>query len=246
MATKNQQELYDYKYTEEKGRLLKLRPDAWTTSRYDDTARLLRHGGCGGKLLEIGCGQGEMILALAEQFDELVGFDLSKVRIATAQKMMQEHHPELIGKVEFRVGDADQRLPFNNGTFDQVIMCAVLEHVVDVFGLMDEVARVCKVNGYLVMTVPNICYIKHAIGMLFGRMPITGASTRDIMYWRNNGWDGAHLHYFSKAMLDALLRNIGFMPEEWTGDGKLAKLRRWYINLVGNLTVRAKRAQEIK
>jgi hypothetical protein len=61
-------------------------------------------------------------------------------------------------------------------------------------------------------------------------------------FLRTHGWDGHHLHYFTKSALDALLRHVGFKPEQWTGDGRLAKLRRWQHRLVGNLTVRARRS----
>jgi hypothetical protein len=91
------------------------------------------------------------------------------------------------------------------------------------------------------MTVPNICYIRHVYDLIRGRVPLTGSPSRSIAYWREHGWDGGHFHYFSKQTVAELLQSIGFNAENWTGDGKWAKLRRWYINLVGNLTVRARK-----
>jgi ubiquinone/menaquinone biosynthesis C-methylase UbiE len=233
------QSAYNKKYVAEQWEPLVLRPNAISTSRYDDVARLLEHEK--GALLEIGCGGGQLVLALADRFDRLVGTDISDVRIATADRALRERYPALVNRVSFKRGRADERLPFGDRDFDVVIACAVLEHVVDVFAAIDEVARVTKPGGAVVITVPNICYGLHVKDLLLGRVPLTGSPTRDIKYWRDHGWDGGHFHYFSKATLSELLENVGFTPEAWTGDGKFAALRRWHPNLVGNLTVRARR-----
>lgn len=233
------QAMYDEKYRHEEWKPLTLRPDALSANRYDDTFRLLK--GETGKLLEIGCGSGQLAMALGPHFDEVTGVDLSRVRIERATAVLQERYPELARKVRFVVGDGDKPLPFPDKSFDVVVACAIIEHVVDIFGLMDEIARVCKPGGCVVLTVPNICYVRHVWDQLLGRVPLTGSPKREIAYWRVHGWDGGHFHYFSKATTRDFLRHVGFEPEAWTGDGKFSRLRRWYINFVGTLTVRARR-----
>jgi ubiquinone/menaquinone biosynthesis C-methylase UbiE len=218
-----------------------LRPDALTTHRYDDIARLLRGEKQRGALLEIGCGAGQMLVALADQYQHLAGLDLSDVAIATAERVVRERYPQHVDKIQLAVGSADDPLPWPDRSFDAVIACAVIEHTVDIFGVMDEIARVTRPGGAVFITVPNICYIKHTIGLALGYLPRTGSHSRDMKYWREHGWDGGHLHYFSKQALAALLRETGFEPEAWTSDGRWAKLRRWCTNLAGNLTVRARR-----
>lgn len=218
-----------------------LRPDALTTHRYDDIARLLRDEPRRESLLEIGCGAGQMLFALAENYQHLAGLDLSDVAIDVARQVQRERYPQLAEKMEFRVGSADDPLPWPDRSFDAVIACAVIEHTVDVFGVLDEIARVTRAGGAVFITVPNVCYIKHTIGMAFGYVPRTGSHSRDMKFWREHGWDGGHLHYFSKQALGALLRETGFEPEAWTSDGRFAKVRRWCTNLAGNLTVRARR-----
>jgi ubiquinone/menaquinone biosynthesis C-methylase UbiE len=236
-----QQALYDQKYQDERWEPIRLAPDATSTARVDDVARLLR--GKRGKLLEIGCGSGRLLISLAEQFDQLDGFDLAARRVELGSRVIAERYPHLAGKVRLSAGDADQPFPYPDASFDVVIACAVIEHCVNVFTVMDELARVTRPGGHLVVTVPNICYIKHVVDLLRGRLPLTGSPTRDIAYWRKHGWDGQHFHYFSRQSLAALLRHCGFEPEEWTGDGKYARYRRWCTNLVGNLTVRARRVE---
>lgn len=237
----DQQALYDQKYEDERWEPIPLAPDAASTTRFDGVARLLR--GLSGRLLEIGCGSGRLLVSLADQFERLEGFDLSARRVELGARMIAERYPHLVGKMRLITGDADRRFPYPDASFDVVIACAVIEHCVNVFSVMDELARVTRPGGHLVVTVPNICYIKHVVDLLRGRLPLTGSPTRDMAYWRKHGWDGQHFHYFSRQSLAALLRHCGFEPEEWTGDGKYAKYRRWFTNLVGNLTVRARRVE---
>jgi 2-polyprenyl-3-methyl-5-hydroxy-6-metoxy-1,4-benzoquinol methylase len=232
-------ELYNDKYRNEVWTPLVLRPDGWSTNRFDDVARLLK--GLRGRALDVGCGSGRLTMAVAEQFDAIVGVDLSPVRIAQARAALDQHFPALRNRVEFHVTRGENRLQYETGSFDVVIACAVIEHVVDVFGAVSELARVCRLGGFLVLCVPNICYVRHVAALLLGRVPLTGSPTRYVRSWKHEGWDGGHLHYFSRRALADLLVLEGFLPGRWTGDGKWAKLRRWYPNFVGSLTVLARR-----
>jgi ubiquinone/menaquinone biosynthesis C-methylase UbiE len=218
-----------------------LRPHAATTNAYDDTARLLESVPSGGKALEIGCGTGKFSVSIAKYFDELIGFDISSVAVERARMMQSEHRPELDEKVTYLATNADGPLPFEDAEFDVVIMISVLEHVVDVFHVLDEIKRISKPGATLILSVPNAAYIRHVKDLALGRVPITGSDTREISQWRIRGWDGAHFHQFTKSSLNDLLENTGFQVHEWTGDGKWAKYRRWLTNMVGSLTVKATR-----
>jgi 2-polyprenyl-3-methyl-5-hydroxy-6-metoxy-1,4-benzoquinol methylase len=232
-------QLYNRKYSHEAVRHLELKPNAFSTSRYDDVARLLpaeRES-----LLEVGCGSGSLCFALAPNFEKVVGVDLSPTRIATANQVLSTQHAALASRCRFVCQAVDVPLPFADASFDVVIACAILEHVVDVFAAIDEIARVCKSGGSVIITVPNVCYVKHVASLLVGEIPLTGTERRGARHFREQGWDGGHLHYFSRKSLTDLLLHVGFRPEKWTGDGRWARVRRWNTNLVGNLTVLATR-----
>ena len=216
-----------------------LRPDAFTTSYYDDIGRLLR--GRKGRLLEVGCSRGELLASLADQFDELIGIELSGPKVELGTKEIQSQLPEYAGKIKLIEGNAEVSSSFKDASFDVVIACAVLEHVVDVFGMMDEIARVCRPGGCVLITVPNIAWLKRVAKLLMGRLPSTGGPVEDMDAARREGWDGGHLHYFTKQSLARLLRSVGFEPDAWTGNGRWAKLRRWNLNFMGAITVRARR-----
>ncbi len=227
------------KYHDEEWTPLRLQPDAWSTTRWDDVARLVRNER--GRLLDVGCGSGQLVIALARQFDELIGIDISDARIGRACGVLRANYPELMRKVHFNTVVGDGSLPFADESFDVVVACVILEVVPDVFVAVDEMRRVCKPGGCLVVSVANVCYIKHAAGMLAGRIPVTWSPTRDIAQWRARGWDDGCLRFFSKSALSELLTHCGFVPEAWIGSGRLAKLRRWWLNLCGGITVRARR-----
>ncbi|MBS0188719.1 MAG: class I SAM-dependent methyltransferase [Planctomycetes bacterium] len=233
------QRAYNIKYPGEKlPPAPTLRPDAVSTNRNDDVARLLR--GEKGRVLEIGCNTGGLTAALAGQFEHLTGIDISSTAVDAARRRA-ESDPALRDKLRFEVASADQPLPFPDKSFDVVLGIAVLEHLVFIYEALDEWHRVCKPGGCLILCVPNMAYVKHVVDLLRGRQPLTGSPTRDAKYCREHGWDGHHLHYFTKSSLTDLLRHVGFEPEVWTGDGAYAKYRRWYINFVGSLTLKARR-----
>ncbi|HMN96683.1 MAG TPA: class I SAM-dependent methyltransferase [Phycisphaerales bacterium] len=231
--------IYNNKYGDGPFRRIVLYPDRMSTQRYDDVARLVRNER--GDLFEFGCGDGQLLIALADRFGRLAGVDLSDRRIARGVEAVHRTMPELAPRLDLRPIAGEVALPFEDDSFDVVLAIAVIEHCVDVFFVMDELARICRPGGAVVVSVPNACYVRNAFWLLLGDIPLTGTHTRDMRYWRECGWDGGHLHQFSKPALDALLRHVGLIPEAWTGDGRLARLRRWHCNLVGSLTVRARK-----
>lgn len=63
-----------------------------------------------------------------------------------------------------------QRLPFADGTFEHVIFNEVLEHLrVDPLLALSEANRVLKVGGSLLLTTPNLYFIKTVVKFLLGR-----------------------------------------------------------------------------
>src|SRR5204863_1317682 len=57
------------------------------------------------------------------------------------------------GRIDYRIGDA-LALPYEDGSFDAVLLFDVFEHVTDVGKAADEVARVLKPGGVFHCFVP--------------------------------------------------------------------------------------------
>jgi len=69
----------------------------------------------------------------------------------------------LNGRFSFSIHDINQGLPFANNKFDTVLLVSVLYFVYDPFFVIDEIYRVLKPEGILILQVPNIAYLKYRI-----------------------------------------------------------------------------------
>lgn len=107
--------------------------------------RRLARGMKGGRLLDMGCGDGVAL----RRFErdglqvEMVGADLSVVALRKA--VAAETHAHLM------VCDSNH-LPFRDGQFDIIFCTEVLEHVLEPQEMLLELSRVCA--GSLVLTTP--------------------------------------------------------------------------------------------
>lgn len=188
------------------------------------------------KILDIGCGEGNLLFRLKDKFDELYGLDVAPSRLKEAEAKIKESDPSKASKFRFVEGNADDPLPFPNDFYDVITCIAVMEHVYDIFPLVKEMYRVLKPGGYIIAEVPNIAYLKHRISMLLGLLPVTSSPYN----WREVGWDGGHIHYFTMKRLCQLFESQGFRIERKSGSGFLAKFRNWWPTLLcGDLVIKA-------
>ena len=183
----------------------------------------LRAAGSGLKVLDLGCGNGLVLELLKGRFEKRVGVDLAL-----------SPHALGLGKKGITMLKADlaRRLPFKDGSFDLVLCLDVLEHAFDPRGLMAELKRLCGDSGRLVLSTPNIRYLRQ-----LWRMVVQGLGPQTS--GEDTGWDGGHLHYFSSRDLAALAREAGFRSVRVEGmvsaigrgarlKGALLKLRNFW------------------
>ena len=96
------------------------------------------------RFLEVGCGAGDLLAALAERGYQGVGIDISPDALATASSRV--HSPGV--QIELKQPEEVA------GTFDVVIASEVLEHCDDDVGMLKELRAKIRPGGYLVITVP--------------------------------------------------------------------------------------------
>lgn len=191
----------------------------------------------GDRLLDVGCGDGTLLFKVAGSFNELHGIDISTARIRKAEREAGKKFGRK-NKFNFTSFNANERLPFDDSTFDAVTCVAVIEHVFDPYFIVTEINRVLKPGGVFVSEVPNIGYIRHRLALLFGRLPVTSSPYN----WKEIGWDGGHLHYFTEKALCGLFTECGFKVTKVTGSGLLAGLRNFHPSLLtGDLCVKAQK-----
>lgn len=111
-----------------------------------------------GRILEIGCGLGDLTYALADRAREVVGVDISAKVIDFAKKRrgLWPIGADQAEKVEFLQMRATQ-LDFPPGTFDYVASTSMIEHLHpdDVGPHLEEVWRVLKTGGGYLVWCPN-------------------------------------------------------------------------------------------
>lgn len=189
------------------------------------------------RLLDVGCGDGSLILKARKKFKELYGIDISQSRINKAQHNAAEKFAE-DHDIHFSVCNINNKIDFPDSMFDVVTSIAVIEHMFDPYFIVGEIHRVLKKNGILIVNVPNIAYIKHRIKLLFGHLPITSSAHN----WKEIGWDGGHLHYFTRKTFCTLLQECGFEIIKVTGSGLFANLRNFYPSLLtGDICIKARK-----
>lgn len=193
--------------------------------------------GSGNKCLDVGCGNGSLVFRAEGKFEELYGIDISEHRISEAkQKVMEQFKGS--EKFHFSTCNINERIDFPDGMFDVADSIAVIEHVFDPYFVVGEVYRVLKPGGIFIAEVPNIAYLKQRLCLLFGKLPVTSTPYN----WKDVGWDGGHLHYFTKTTFCGLLEECGFKILKITGSGLLAKFRNFYPSLLtGDIFVKAKK-----
>jgi ubiquinone/menaquinone biosynthesis C-methylase UbiE len=175
------------------------------------------------RLLDIGCEDGLLIYELMDKCEECHGIDISNVPLKRAVIMNAKNSNSK--KIHFYQCDIDNGLPFQDSVFDAITCNAVLEHIFSPQLALEEIHRVLKPKGVLILQVPNIAFIKLRIQLLFGVQPRTtgGPFERE--------WE--HLHIFTLKTLQTILQMIGYQIEETACSGPFSKIRSLDPSLLG-------------
>ncbi len=114
-------------------------------ARYAFATQFIR----GKAVLDIASGEGYGTAIMAEKAKNIIGMDLAANAIAYAKRKYAK-----IRNVQFEVGDL-AHLPFDTDTFDVIVCFETVEHVDDPIAAINELQRVLKSNGLLIISTPN-------------------------------------------------------------------------------------------
>ena len=116
-------------------------------------------------------------------------------------------------------------LPFMDRSFDVVICKDILEHLLEPLTVLQEVNRVLKDDGYVVISVPNHFYLPMRMRILFGKGLIWRLFGGD--HSRNyDEWNYMHIRFFTYKGFCSFLKMAALRPEKWVWDfGNLAHYR---------------------
>ncbi|MBV8161662.1 MAG: methyltransferase domain-containing protein [Acidimicrobiia bacterium] len=111
-------------------------------------------GGAGrGSLLEIGCGPGVHLLAMAGGFERAAGVDISPEMIRVARR--RSPGSPSAARVAWRVDAAEELATVEDRSVDVALCVGALEHVVDQAAALRQVRRVLVPGGAFVCLTPN-------------------------------------------------------------------------------------------
>lgn len=115
------------------------------------------------KILDLGCGNGNIsIIYKTKTASDLYGVDISEKAVMEAKKK----------KIKAIKKDLNnEKIPFKNEFFDVVIAGEIIEHVFDTDFLLEEIHRVLKNDGILILSTPNIASWHGRISLLLGFIP---------------------------------------------------------------------------
>jgi SAM-dependent methyltransferase len=138
-----------------------------------------------GRVLEVGCGWGELAEWIARETGaEVVAIDLSPRMVELASER----------GIDARVADV-QALPFADATFDVVVAAWMLYHVPDLELGLAEIARVLRPGGTFVASTNSRLHL-HELRELVGSGPST------LKFSREDGEDHLRPHFASVQRLD--------------------------------------------
>ncbi len=105
----------------------------------------------GARVLDVACGTGEIVVRLAKKYpaSSIVGMDI-------APKMLEEAKKKTKGvpAASFVQGNAE-RLPFDNASFDLVLMSEAFHHFWEPQQSLAEIYRVLKKGGVFILADPG-------------------------------------------------------------------------------------------
>jgi ubiquinone/menaquinone biosynthesis C-methylase UbiE len=97
-------------------------------------------------VVDLGCGTGRYAVRLAAAGARVTAVDFSEGMVAKARRKPSWE------SVRFVAHDLTQRLPFADRSFHRVLACLVLDHIGDLAGFFSECRRVCRPDGFLLVS----------------------------------------------------------------------------------------------
>ncbi len=171
----------------------------------------------GMRVLDLGCGRGEIVRHCAELGAAAFGVDYSPVALDLARKMLAGEGGERVLSAATGLARSDaKQMPFPNGAFDRVLIFDVVEHLFpwELDLCLKEARRVLKPGGMLVVhTAPNVWYDRYAYPIVRAVRVLMGQGDRyprDPRLLNVAANADVHVNEQSQFSLAANLRRAGF------------------------------------
>ncbi len=165
-----------------------------------------------GRLLDVGCGEGSFLVQAQRHGWEVAGTEISAWAAEHAERRLRR--PVFCGEL--------QHAGYPPRHFDVVTLWHVLEHVAAPLPLLEEIRRILKPSGRLVVAVPNVNdrVMQVAYRLVKRRRP-------RLFSLQDREW---HLFHFSVSSLTRLLVLSGFAVVGFGPDRGVVERSKRLIN----------------
>lgn len=161
-------------------------------------------------VLDVGCGDGSAAATAARLLPghHLIGVDWSQDALRRATRRL----PDVV-RGELTGGG----LPFATGAADAVLFSEVLEHLVDPDAALDELRRVLRPGGHLMLSTPNLAAWYNRALLLAGVQPVFSEVSLRAVHGRPGSEVVGHLRLYTRRALCAFVAASGFGVVRVTG-----------------------------
>lgn len=165
----------------------------------------------GGRIFDLGCGNGSVASALVEDGYDVCGVDPSTEGIAQAGTA----YPH----IRLEVGSAYDDLVARFGRFPAVISLEVVEHVYAPRDYAKTLFDLVAPGGIALVSTPYHGYAKNLVMALTGKLDAHFTAL----------WDHGHIKFWSVRTLSILLREAGFDDIRFLRVGRVPSLAKSMI-----------------
>lgn len=178
--------------------------------------------------LDAACGIGNNVETLLKHFKKVVAFDKSATAIGFAKERHSKYIPTT---VSFEISDLES-IHHNDVFFDCVVCTEALEHVFDYDAVIQEIFRVTKSGGYVILSFQNHFNLSAILKFLFEKV-----------YKKN--WDvwGTHRHeegyenYLTCFHVKKSIKKVGFISIKEIGADYINAWLSWMPFLYKNYKI---------
>ena len=170
-----------------------------------------------GRLLDCGCGDGEITMEVAQRIGakEIWGIDIVEANAVKAKER----------GIKVARADLNKPFPLESESFDVAHAANIIEHLYDTDMFLKEVHRVLKLGGYFIVSTCNLAAFHNIFFLLLARQPPPADVSNEFQVgvWnapiRRNPSGPCHCRMFTLRALEGLLECHGFKIEKSIGAG---------------------------
>jgi len=162
------------------------------------------------RIVDVGCGDGSATSLVSDLSarNTVIGVDWSATALARARAR---------GLLVVQGGVDSSGLPLPDGCADVVIMSELIEHLVDTDSAVDEIRRVLRPGGVLLLSTPNLAAWFNRVLVGLGIQPVFSEVSLRGIYGRPGREVVGHLRLFTRRALVEFLAARGFSCERVLG-----------------------------